>query len=126
MVPEPADHKSAALREAQEEINLSPRDVEILGSLREIRTISNYCVIPVVGCIPWPYEFKLARKEVSRVFTIPLEWLADLKNHEIKFRDLPSPHSPIPVIYFNRFDGELLWGISAEITLNLLESLQLI
>jgi 8-oxo-dGTP pyrophosphatase MutT (NUDIX family) len=115
-----------ALREAQEEINLSPSDVRILGRLREIRTISNYCVIPVVGRIPWPYEFKLAREEVSRVFSIPLEWLADLKNHDIQFRELPSPHSPIPVIYFNHFDDELLWGISAEITLNFLESLQLI
>ena len=115
-----------ALREAQEEINLSPSDVRILGRLREIRTISNYCVIPLVGRIPWPYEFKLAREEVSRVFSIPLEWLADLKNHYIQFRELPSPHSPVQVIYFNHFDDELLWGISAEITLNFLESLQLI
>jgi hypothetical protein len=68
----------------------------------------------------------LAQEEVSRVFTIPLEWLADLNNHEIRYRELPSPHSPVPVIYFNYFDGELLWGISAEITLILLESLQLI
>ena len=124
--PDDDSPEVTALREAHEEINLSPSDVQILGRLREIRTISNYCVMPVVGRIPWPYEFKLARKEVSRVFTIPLDWLADLKNHEIKFRELPSPHSPVPVIYFNRFDGELLWGISAEITLIFLESLQLI
>jgi 8-oxo-dGTP pyrophosphatase MutT (NUDIX family) len=124
--PDDDSPEVTALREAHEEINLSPNDVQILGRLREIRTISNYCVMPVIGRIPWPYEFKLAREEVSRVFTIPLKWLADLKNHEIKFRELPSPHSPVPVIYFNRFDGELLWGISAEITLNFLESLQLI
>jgi 8-oxo-dGTP pyrophosphatase MutT (NUDIX family) len=124
--PDDDSPEVTALREAHEEINLSPSDVQILGRLREIRTISNYCVMPVIGRIPWPYEFKLAREEVSRVFTIPLEWLADLQNHEIKFRELPSPHSPVPVIYFNRFDGELLWGISAEITLNFLESLQLI
>lgn len=124
--PDDDSPEVTALREAHEEINLSPSDVQILGRLREIRTISNYCVMPVIGRIPWPYEFKLAREEVSRVFTIPLKWLADLKNHEIKFRELPSPHSPVPVIYFNRFDGELLWGISAEITLNFLESLQLI
>ena len=124
--PDDDSPEVTALREAHEEIDLSPSDVKILGRLREIRTISNYCVTPVVGRIPWPYEFQLAREEVSRVFTIPLDWLADLKNHEIKFRELPSPHSPVPVIYFNRFDGELLWGISAEITLNFLESLQLI
>ncbi len=124
--PDDNSPEITALREAQEEINLSPTDVRILGRLQEIRTISNYCVMPVVGRIPWPYEFKLATEEVSRVFTIPLEWLADLKHHEIRYRELPSPHSPVPVIYFNHYDGELLWGISAEITLIFLETLQLI
>ena len=123
--PEDGTPEDTALREAEEEINLKPSHVKILGRLRELRTISNYCVLPVVGRIPWPYEFILAKEEVSRVFTIPLEWLADPKNHEIQYRELPKPHSPVPVIYFNRFDSELLWGVSAEITLNFLESLQL-
>ena len=124
--PEDGSPIDTALREAKEEINLSPHCVRVLGQLQEIRTISNYCVQPVVGKIPWPYEFKLAQEEVSRVFTIPLEWLADPNNHEVQYRELPAPYSPVPVIYFKRFDGELLWGISAEITLNFLESLQLI
>jgi 8-oxo-dGTP pyrophosphatase MutT (NUDIX family) len=124
--PEDDSLEETALREAQEEINLHPGDVQILGRMREMRTISNYCVMPVVGCIPWPYKFQLAREEVSRVFTIPLEWLADLKNHEVRKRELPSPYPAVPVVYFNRYDGELLWGISAEIMMNLLKSLQLI
>ncbi len=123
--PEDNSPEETALREAEEEINLSPRDVQILGRLRELRTISNYCVQPIVGKIPWPYEFVLAKEEVSRVFTIPLEWLADPINYRIQYRELPDPHSPVPVIYFNHFDGELLWGVSAEITLNFLEALQL-
>jgi hypothetical protein len=77
-----------------------------------------------VGKIPWPYHFTLAKEEVSRVFTIPLEWLADPGNRKIQYRELPDPHSPIPVIYFNKYDGELLWGVSAEIILNFLETLQ--
>jgi len=124
--PEDANPEITALREAQEELGLSPNDVNMIGRLQELRTISNYCVLPVVGRIPWPYNFILAREEVSRVFTIPLEWLADPKNHEVQFRELPSPYSPVPVIYFDRYDGELLWGVSAEITINLLESLQLL
>lgn len=118
--------EETALREAEEEINLSPDDVKILGRLRELQTISNYCVQPVVGVIPWPYKFEMAKEEVSRVFTIPLEWLADPNNHVIQFRELPGLHSPVPVIYFDRYEGELLWGVSAEITLDLMESLQII
>jgi len=124
--PEDDSPEETALREAQEEISLLPGDVQILGQMREMRTISNYCVMPVVGCIPWPYDFHLAREEVSRVFTIPLEWLADLKNHQIINRELPAPYPAVPVIYFDRYDGELLWGISAEITMNLLKSLGLV
>jgi len=123
--PEDDSPEETALREAHEEINLSPQDVQVLGRLRELRTISNYCVQPIVGKIPWPYDFLLAKEEVSRVFTIPLEWLADPGNHSIQYRELPDSHSPVPVIYFDRYDGELLWGVSAEITLNFLESLQL-
>jgi len=124
--PDDSTPEITALREAQEEIGLSPDDVIMLGRLQELRTITNYCVLPVVGKIPWPYNFILAREEVSRVFTIPLEWLADPKNHEVQFRELPSPYSPVPVIYFDRYDGELLWGVSAEITINLLQSLKLL
>jgi 8-oxo-dGTP pyrophosphatase MutT (NUDIX family) len=115
-----------ALRETEEEINLSPADVRLLGKLDELHTISNYCVIPVIGRIPWPYEFRLAREEVSRIFTISFEWLADPSNHEVQFRDLPPPYPPVPVIYFKHYDGELLWGISAEITINLLKALQIL
>ena len=124
--PEDDSPEDTALREAEEEINLDPSDVLVLGRLRELRTITNYCVQPIVGKIPWPYDFVLAKEEVSRVFSIPLEWLADPDNHKIQFRELPEPHPPAPVIYFDRYDGELLWGVSAEITLNFLESLQLI
>lgn len=124
--PGDSSAEETALREAKEEINLSPADVQILGRLRELRTISNYCVQPVVGLIPWPYEFKMEKEEVSRVFTIPLEWLADPNHHVIQFRELPGLHSPVPVIYFDYYEDELLWGVSAEITLDLMESLQII
>jgi 8-oxo-dGTP pyrophosphatase MutT (NUDIX family) len=125
---EPTDVSPAqtALREAQEEINLNAKHVLLLGQLKEIRTITNYCVTPVVGEIPWPYEFQLATEEVSRVFTIPLDWLADPANHSIQFHELPPPYSPVPVIYFEKYDGELLWGVSAHIMLDLLEALEVI
>jgi 8-oxo-dGTP pyrophosphatase MutT (NUDIX family) len=124
--PEDFSPEQTALREAQEEINLNAEHVKILGRLRELRTITNYCVTPVIGEIPWPYEFKLAIEEVSRIFTIPLYWLANPSNHTIRSRELPPPYSPVPVIYFNKFDNELLWGVSAQITLDLLEALDLI
>jgi 8-oxo-dGTP pyrophosphatase MutT (NUDIX family) len=49
--PEDDSPEETALREAQEEINLQPKDVQILGQMREMRTISNYCVKPVQRCL---------------------------------------------------------------------------
>jgi 8-oxo-dGTP pyrophosphatase MutT (NUDIX family) len=123
MDPEDESPEATALREAQEEIGLDPASVRVMGRLDSFVTITNFCVTPVVGVVPWPASFRPALEEVSRVFTIPLAWLADNENVEITERILPEPFSPIPVIYFKKYDSEVLWGISAQITLNLLEIL---
>jgi 8-oxo-dGTP pyrophosphatase MutT (NUDIX family) len=112
--------EETALRETYEEIGLNPNRVRILGRMKSFLTISNYKVKPVVGRVPWPFPIRLAQVEVSRVFTIPLEWLADPLNHEVQEREMPAPHAPIPVIYFKPYDGEVLWGVSAYIISNLL------
>jgi 8-oxo-dGTP pyrophosphatase MutT (NUDIX family) len=118
-----------ALREAQEEIGLDPARVRILGTMNRVWTITNYLVTPVVGVIPWPFPIQLEEIEVSRVFSIPLDWLANPNHHETRYRAIPSPYSQIlnrefhPVIYFQSYQNELLWGVSAEITLRLINIL---
>jgi len=118
-----------ALREAFEEIGIKPQDVTILGSLDPILTISNYLVTPIVGYIPYPYIFIPEPSEVSRVFTIPVDWLARPTNIEIRSRELGPPILEVPqsfrVVYFKTYEGEILWGVSAEITLRLLTCLKL-
>lgn len=113
-----------ACRETQEEIGVAPQDVQVLGRLNDILTITNYQVTPVVGVIPYPYTYQLAPGEVERVFTIPLGWLADDNNRTLKRRTLPTPYDrEIDVIYFHTYQGELLWGASARIMVNLLSAL---
>ena len=122
--PEDPSLEATALREAEEEIGLNPADVHILGRLKRYLTITNYLVTPVVGTIPWPYDFHIHEKEVSRVFTIPIDWLVDPTNFDEQLRTLPPPHPPVPVIYFHPYDGETLWGASARFTLCLIQSLK--
>jgi 8-oxo-dGTP pyrophosphatase MutT (NUDIX family) len=121
--PEDATLEDTALRETREEIGLDPASVRVLGRLDSFVTITNYILTPVVGCIPWPFPIRLEENEVKRVFTIPLAWLADPANHEIRPRPLPPPFPSISVIYFHPYDGETLWGVSAQITLNLIKLL---
>lgn len=118
--------EQTALREAQEEIGLSPQDVQILGRLNDVVTITHFRVTPVVGVIPWPYEFQLSQHEVSRVFSIPLQWMAEPGNwDEITFTPDGTRRS-FRVITYHVYDGEVLWGASARITHDFLEILGLI
>jgi 8-oxo-dGTP pyrophosphatase MutT (NUDIX family) len=116
--------EQAALREANEEIGLQPEGVSLLGNLEEFITISDYKVTPVVGVIPWPFEMHPDPREVQRVFTIPLGWLADPTNREVRQRVAPGGQA-LDVVYFKEYDRELLWGVTARITLNFLQALQL-
>jgi len=122
---DPGDNtpEATALREACEEIGVKPPDVNILGKMKVFRTITNYNVTPVIGVIPWPYQLTLSNQEVSRAFTIPLNWLANPENYETQLRSLPPPFDPVPVIYFHPYDGEVLWGASARFTLALINIL---
>ncbi len=123
--PEDLTPEDTALREAAEEIGVDPEDVRILGRLNDTLTISNYQVVPVAGVIPWPYAFHPDEREVDRIFTIPLDWLDDPANHEIRQYPLPEPHQgALPVVHFKEYDGEFLWGATARILLNLLETLR--
>lgn len=116
--------QEAALREAREEIALETGQVRLLGHLEDFVTISNYQVTPVVGVIPWPTDLHPDPREVQRVFTIPLAWLADPANREQRERVAPDGQT-LQVVYFKQYDRELLWGVTARITLNFLDALAL-
>lgn len=116
--------EAAALREADEEIGLPPAGVRVLGRLGEYPTITAYCVTPIVAAIDWPFTPRLQPTEVSRLFTIPLTWLARPENFSERRRQVPNPHAPIQVIYYEPYDGEILWGASARITQALLSVLK--
>ena len=115
--------EAGALREAREEIGLQTDDVKLLGKLPPLLTITNYLVTPVIGKIPWPYQFSLETDEVNRVFTIPLNWLAESTNYKITEHKLPDHSNRFLTIYYKTYDHETLWGVSARITLNLIHAL---
>jgi 8-oxo-dGTP pyrophosphatase MutT (NUDIX family) len=114
--------EQTALREADEEIGMRPADVKVLGRLSQLITISSFRVSPIVGVVPWPYAFRVAGFEVARVFTIPLLWLANRNNYwEFSLRD-----SERSLIAYQPYDGELLWGATARITVSFLKALDLL
>jgi 8-oxo-dGTP pyrophosphatase MutT (NUDIX family) len=113
----------AALREVQEEIGIHPKDIEVLGMLDPLLTTTQFVITPIVGVFPWPYDLRLNRNEVANVFGVSLDWLADKNNLEVRERDYPISGGSIAVYYFKPYQGEIIWGATALITLNLLSLL---
>lgn len=125
MDPADVSVEVTALREAREEIGIDPDQVEILGRLDDIISISGFLITPVVGRLQWPVSFDINVKEVSRIFSIPLTWLADPGHYEARLYASPTGLKDM-VYFYDPYDGEQLWGISARITLQLLDTLGLL
>ena len=104
--------EQTALREAQEEVGIHPKDVRLLGKLAPMITITGFRVTPVVGVVRWPYAFRVENAEVARVFTMPLSWLAEKTNRwEFKL-----PGRKYSLIVYHPYDGKVLWGATAVMT----------
>lgn len=121
---EPQDRtlEDAALREAWEEIGLPPASVRLLGRLPLLSTITGYCVTPVVGEIVQRVVYQPAPAEVSRVFQVPLDWLADPQNWEWRWFTRPNGLASW-VIFYQPYDGEVIWGVTASIVHSFLAAL---
>ena len=118
------DLLQTALREAREEIGIEPGDVNVLGSLGKHHSVTRFCIMPVVGVIPWPYPLRPNPSEVATVFTVPLTWLADPRNLEIRHHAIEGYAEPVPVAVYRRYAGELLWGATARMTISFIEQLR--
>jgi len=105
------DNLSAALREAEEEIGLSPDDVSVLGQLDDYFSISGYRVSPFVIFIANPdYPFRPDGREVAALLRIPLAHLLDRAHYELD----TASYSGHPVHRF-RWNGHMVWGLTAAI-----------
>jgi 8-oxo-dGTP pyrophosphatase MutT (NUDIX family) len=113
--------EETALREAEEEIGILPQDVRVLGRLPNLITITYFRVTPVVGVVRWPAVFRVGAHEVARIFTIPLAWLANPSNRW----QFEMPGRTRSLIAYHPYDGELLWGATARMTIDFLNVLGL-
>ena len=113
--------EQTALREAEEEIGILPSEVRVLGRLSNLITITYFRVTPVVGVVRWPAVFRVGAHEVARVFTMPLAWLANSTNRW----EFEIPGTNRSLIAYHPYDGELLWGATARMTVDFLNVLGL-
>jgi 8-oxo-dGTP pyrophosphatase MutT (NUDIX family) len=121
--PEPRDGSllATALREAEEEIDLRPDTVEILGELEEMYVPpSRFLVRPFVGLLSEQAELVLAPEEVEAIFSVSLEELMSPEAFEkVVWEREGWPHE-VPIFAVG---GHEIWGATAAMTAGLLARL---
>jgi len=103
---------NTALREAHEEIGLEKSDVQIIGILDDIVTITQFIVTPIVGLFPYPYPFKVSEVEIAELIEVPLSSLLDekcLSTEEI----IRSGQKEVVFAY--QYGKHIIWGATARI-----------
>lgn len=100
-----------ALREAEEEINLSPPSVKMLGRLTPLYIPpSNFCVHPFVGVVEETPALHPTDCEVKRVLRIPLPHLLDPDTRTVEPWTLHDTEIDVP--YYS-VSGHTIWGATA-------------
>jgi len=117
-----ADVIAAALREAHEEIGLSPDKVEVLGTLPPHETVTSFHVTPVVGFVAEPFEIVPEPGEVDEVFAVPLDHVLDPANYLVQSRRWRGQIRHYFVVPFGPY---YIWGATARMLRSWTQIIQL-
>ena len=116
--PEDRDFSDTALREAEEEMGISPADVIILGELDDVVTRSGFGVRVFVGAIPYPYPFKPSDLEIAEVLEVPIASLYDPANVRWETR---WSGGDLVTVYSYAYQEHVVFGATAKILQQFLE-----
>lgn len=104
---------AAALREAEEEVGLSPAEVNVLGHLTDFVTHYGVLISAYVGIASGepPVEAR-SKEEVEEILAVPVEWLLDASLYESRAHvEMPDRR-----VHYWRLPDAVLWGITGELT----------
>lgn len=100
----------AALREVEEEIGVSPSEIEVLGRLPCYYTGTGFKIYPVIGVAAEPQHFHQNRDEVDQILEVPLSFLMQPRHHRCELRDFEGSLWHFYTIAYNDL---AIWGATA-------------
>jgi 8-oxo-dGTP pyrophosphatase MutT (NUDIX family) len=101
-----------ALRETFEEIGLKETDVQIIGLLDDIVTVTEFIVTPFVGLFPYPYPFRTSPVEIAELIEVPVAALLDEKCFGEKEVTRMGRKE---IVYAYQYGDHVIWGATARI-----------
>jgi len=100
------DFVATALREAHEEIGLSPELVQIVGELDQVVSRYGFLVTPVLGIVPNNVELTEESGEIESIFRVPLKFFLEGQPDQIdQFGSFKGPRW--------YFESYTIWGLTA-------------
>lgn len=118
-----SDLIETAMRETEEEIGVPASAINVLGALNDTQSRSfHYVVTPYVGTFAGTVAFRPNPHEIAELIVAPLDELRDPTIHRIEqwaFRGREYP------IHFYEWSGYTIWGITAGILTDFLDTLPL-
>lgn len=109
-----ADSIAAALREAEEEVGLTPDFIQVLGTLPIYTTGSAFIITPVVALVRPGFRLSPNEGEVADVFEVPLDFLmnpAHHRRHSLMAEGLRRDWFSMP--YQDSDMERFIWGATA-------------
>ncbi len=105
---------NTALRECCEEIGVKPADVEVVGRLDDMYTLTGYIITPYVGIMPYPYPFRTNPQEVAYIICLPFRFLYET-DPLLEEAEYKGKVSRVPSFYFH---GDRIWGATCRMLLS--------
>ena len=116
--PDDDGPEGAALREAHEEIGLDPANVTLMGQLPAHETVTGFTVVPVLGEVRAPFEWRPQAAEVAEVFAVPLAHVLDPENFTVQSRRWRGTMRHYYAVPWGPF---YIWGATARMLRGLAE-----
>ena len=113
--------RDTALREAQEEVNLEFKDVEVLGEISSVQSRFGLSVTPFIGILK-SNTLIADEKEISEVFSVPLNFIKNNMQKEQKSENWDNKKVFFP---FFEFENKMVWGLTAYMTVEFLKLLDI-
>jgi len=116
--PGDADLLGTALREAGEELGIRREDVEVLGAMDPVLTVTGFCIQPYVVRLSATADFRLDDFELAEVFEAPLPIFGQFDRY--RYADYTFRGEEKKVYFFD-YGPHTIWGATAMILHRLAE-----
>lgn len=110
-----------ALRETEEEIAVTPTQLDVVGRLDDRHVYGRHTIRSYVGFLRETAEPRPEPREVERIFDSPLRRFLDPDIYEGRRLREPPKDAPERVVHYFRLDDEVIWGATGRLVAELLE-----